>query len=119
MAGVRPTPIHVLGGEPYLHAWYFLDGVTLAPLSQAGQTVQAQIRPYGGADELVVSFAVDLTNWVSQGLAMLSLTAAEADIVADRFSVDDPGAMDVQITTAGVPITYMEAAVTAKPDVTR
>ena len=117
--GIRPEPIHVRGGEPYAHPWYFLDADTRLPMSQAGQTVKAQIRPYRGATELVVEFGVDLTAWVADGMALLTLTAAQADLVADRFDLENRGVMDVQVTTGGIPYTYMTADVTAEPDVTR
>jgi hypothetical protein len=116
--GIRPTPIHVKGGEPYAHPVYFLnDDRTVAAV--AGDTVRAQIRPYPGADELTVEFSTDMSAWTTLGLVVLTLTAAQADVVADRYSVDDPGVMDFQVTRGGIPYTYMRAAVTAEPDVTR
>lgn len=116
-AGVRPVPLHVKGGEPYAHPIYFLnDDRTVAAL--AGDVCTAQLRPYKGADELTVEFGVDQSQWASLGLCVLTLDAAQATLVAERYSVDDPGVMDWQVSRLGVPVTYLTSPVTAEPDVT-
>lgn len=117
--GVRPVPMHVKGGEPYAHPVYFLNDPDRTVAAQAGQVVTAQLRPYKGATELIVEFSVDQSQWETLGLAVLTLSSDQADVVADRISVDDPGVMDFQVATGGVPVTYMTSLVTAEPDVTR